>query len=76
MKFIGVDASNQSVILELFSKSLDKDGFIIEKKTDKRLICPYSNTPIKGDNFSILPGSATFVNNNFFCFSEHIARHR
>lgn len=75
MKFLQVTPSNKETILELFSKDIDKEGFIIEKKSGKRIICPYSKQEIQSDSFSILPGSATFVNNMSYCFAEHIATH-
>ncbi|PKP54573.1 MAG: hypothetical protein CVT90_00570 [Candidatus Altiarchaeales archaeon HGW-Altiarchaeales-3] len=75
MKYMQINNSNKGVILELFGKSLDDDGFIIEKKNKIRLICPYSKEHIRGNNFSILPGTATFVNNKPYCFAEHIVSH-
>ena len=75
MEYIQVNDSNKEVILELFGKSLDDDGFIIEKKTSIKLKCPYSKEYIHGNNFSILPGTATFVNNKAYCFAEHIVSH-
>jgi len=75
MKYIQVKETNVDVILELFSKEKDPEGFIIEKKTKKRLICPYTREAIRANNFSILPGSATFVKNEPFCFAEHITTH-
>jgi len=75
MKYLQVNDSNKGVILELFGKSLDEEGFIIENKNKKRLVCPYSKEHILGNNFSILPGTATFVNNYPYCFAEHLAYH-
>ena len=72
MEFLQVSSSNKEVILELFSKVIDKEGFIVEKKTGKRIHCPYSKEEINSDNFSIIPGSAIFVNNLSYCFAEHI----
>jgi len=75
MKYLQVNEPNKDIILELFNKGIDKEGFIIERKTGKRLLCPYSNMNIKINDFSILPGTATFVNNRAYCFAEHIASH-
>jgi len=75
MEFLQVNPSNKEVILELFSKAIDKGGFITEKKSGKRIVCPYSKEDIHSDSFSILPGSATFVNNKSYCFAEHITTH-
>ena len=76
MEYLQVTSSNKKTILELFSKDTDSNGFIIEKKSGKRVICPYSKQEIHSDSFSILPGSATFVNNMSYCFAEHITTHR
>lgn len=75
MEFLQIDETNREAILELFHKSLDKEGFIIEKKTGKRLVCPYSSEDIHVKSFSILPGSATFVSNKSYCFAEHLVFH-
>ena len=76
MQFIQIDNSNKDTILELFNKTVDKEGFIVEIGTGKRLMCPYSKKPIHKNSFSILPGSTTFVNNEIYCFAEHIASHQ
>ena len=76
MKYLQINDVNKDVILELFSKAVDEEGLIIEKKTGKKLICPYSKQNIHINDFSILPGSATFVNNKIYCFAEHIASHK
>ncbi len=75
MKYLQIDESNKDIILELFSKDVDKEGFIINRKTGIRLVCPYSKMNIEVNDFSILPGTATFVNNHAYCFAEHIASH-
>ena len=76
MEYVQVTNDNKSVILELFSKQTDNEGYITEKKTGKRLICPYSKKEIKVESFSVLPGSAIFVNNEPYCFAEHLAKLR
>ena len=47
IKYIQINDSNREVILELFNKSIDGEGFIIEKKTQIRLTCPYSKQNIR-----------------------------
>ena len=76
METIQINNSNKSAILELFGKAVDKENYLIEKKTGKKLICPFSNEHIKVNSFSILPGSALFVNNYYYCFSEYMAKNR
>ena len=76
METIEINDSNKLAILELFYKSVDSEGYIIEKKTNKRLVCPYSNENIPASNFSIIPGSAIFVNNYYYCFAEYLASKR
>lgn len=72
MEYIQVTKENIDTFLELFGKDRDKEGFIIDKKTGKRLFCPYSGNYIHSDDFTILPCSATFVSNKSSCFAEHI----
>lgn len=74
MEYIQISDSNRMTILDLFNKSVDSEGFIIDKVTGKKERCPYSKQHIKKDNFSIIPGSAIFVNNYPYCFSEHIVK--
>ncbi len=75
MKYFQINDSNKDIVLRLFNKTTDSEGYIIEKRTSNRIVCPYTNQNIKVSDFSILPGSATFVNNRPFCFAEHRARH-
>ena len=76
MEIIKIDKSNINALLELFEKDLDKEGYITEKKSGEKVICPYSGEPVNADDFSIIPGSATFVNNYYYCFSEYLAKNR
>ncbi len=75
MEYIQINISNKETILELFGKKTDEFGYITSPE-GKRLMCPYSNEPIHKDNFSILPGSAIFVNNRPFCFAEHLVNQK
>jgi len=72
MEYIQITESNRYVVLELFSKSTDKDEVIIKERTGKRIVCPYTKQNISIKNFSILPETATFVNNKSYSFAEHI----
>jgi len=75
MQYLQITDSNRNTILELFNKSVDSKGWLVEKKTGKNLVCPYSKELIHVSNFSILPGSTTFVNNRFYAFAEHRVSH-
>jgi len=73
---IEITESNKPAILELFNKTVDEDGFIIEKKTGKRLVCPFSKKEISASDFSILSGSSIFITNEYYCFAEYLAQQR
>ena len=73
MKYVKIDETNKGVVLELFQKFIDSEGFIIAKDTSRRITCPFTHLPIRADGFSILPGSAIFVNNTSFAFAEQRA---
>ena len=75
MNYINITDSNRELILELFDKTTDGAGYIVESATEKKIICPYSKKSIHIKDFSILPGTATFVNNFPFCFAEHRTMH-
>lgn len=75
MDVIEITEDNREVILDLFDKGVDSEGYIIEQRTGNRLMCPYSKQEIKVDSFSILPGSCTFINNSPYCFTEHMVDH-
>jgi len=75
LKFLQIDQENLEAILELFEKAVDKEGFIIYKKSGQKVECPYSNRPIPVRDFSILPGSAIFVNNDAYCFAQYRIKH-
>lgn len=57
MKTIVFDDTTQKFILSIFDKTLDKDGYIIEKKTKKRVLTP-SGDEVHINNFAgFTPGS-------------------
>ena len=76
METIEITEENKPAILELFNKTIDDEGYLVEKTTNMRLVCPYSNQHIKADDFSVLPGSAIFVTNQYYCFAEYLAQKR
>ncbi len=75
MQYLEINDENKKVILELFDKGIDEEGYIVDGVTGQRVICPYTKEQITSDDFSILPGSATFVKNKSYSFAEHIAGH-
>lgn len=75
MEYLQITEDNAKIILELFNKDTDKDGFIVDKKTGKKIKCPYSKKPVHYKDFSILPGSAIFVNNTAYCFAQYRVAH-
>lgn len=75
MKGIEINDRNKETIFEVLGKCVDSEGYIMEKRTKERVICPYSKTPIHSSSFSIMPGSFIFINNYSYCFTEHIAKH-
>ncbi len=76
MKTIEITETNIATVLELFNKDIDDEGYIIEKRTGERLVCPFSSSNIHANDFSILPGSAIFVTNQYYCFAEYLSQNR
>lgn len=75
MDAIEINDNNVHSILDMLNKKIDSDGYIVEKKSDKRVKCPYSKESIHHTKFSIMPGSFIFINNYSYCFTEHMAKY-
>jgi|GEM_PF-1896041 len=70
MEYIQVTEKNKDSILGLFRKAVDTEGYIIDTKNKKRLVCAHTKKNIPANDFSILPGSAVFVNNSYYAFAK------
>lgn len=58
-------------VLQLFGKSLDDAGYIIESKSGERVVSPH-NEEIHIDDFAgIRPGSEIFLTNDLPSLLEH-----
>ena len=75
MDVIEINEKNLDSVLKLCGKEIDSNGYIIESKTKKRVNCPYSKKKIHSSSFSVMPGSFTFINNEPYCFTEHMAKY-
>jgi hypothetical protein len=75
MEYLQISEENREDILEMFDKTTDKEGFIIDKRTKKRIKCQFSKEEINiKDNFSILPGSSIFIKNNDLSFARYLVK--
>lgn len=67
----GSDLISKKAILQLFSKSVDDEGFVIELKTGARVVTP-NNEEVHVDKLgAIRPGSEVFVTNDLPSLLEH-----
>ncbi len=57
MKTIVFNDSTRDLVLELFDKSIDSDGFIIEKDTGRRVLTPKGFEVRKEEFAGFVPGS-------------------
>lgn len=64
-----------SNLLEKLGNSVDEDGYIIDKKTNRRVESnDFAEVKIKRLG-AILPGSKTFIRKNIASFSEYLSTH-
>ncbi|HEU4914311.1 MAG TPA: hypothetical protein VFT16_02795 [Candidatus Saccharimonadales bacterium] len=60
----GNTVESKKAVLQLFGKSVDNEGFIIETRTGERVVSP-QNEEVHIDKFAgIRPGSEIFVTND------------
>lgn len=64
MRTIVFNEDVKDFVFEVFNKSVDKDGYIIENETGSRVITPEGNF-LKNEEFAaVVPGSEVFVTND------------
>ncbi|MFA4957301.1 MAG: hypothetical protein WC556_10075 [Candidatus Methanoperedens sp.] len=75
ISFIEVNNEEKKLLLDILDYGVDAEGFIIDKKTKKHHICPFSNTPVSIDDSSLLPGSTIIINTTALTLSEYFSRY-
>ncbi len=58
------DKASARFILDAMNKSVDNDGFIIEKESKKRVLTPDGKELELNDFLGIIPGSEIFLKND------------
>lgn len=74
MNTIIFDDDVKDFIYGVFDKGVDKDGYIIEKDSDSRVITPEGNFVQDGEFAAIVPGSEVFVTNDMPSLLKHVNR--
>lgn len=73
MQLLEINSRNTEFILELFDKELDHEGFIIDKETKQKVICRYTNNPIKKETLGgVLPGSNIFIEDSDIAYAGYV----
>ena len=75
MEVIEINEKNQSVIFDIFDLAFDEEGFVVDKLSKQRIICKYSDQPIKKETLAIVGGSELEINNFSFCLSEYLTEY-
>lgn len=70
-EFLKLNDEQKLVLLRSLDYNLDSMSFIVDPNGDK-VICPYSNRPVKFKDASILPGSTVIINTSLITLSEYI----
>ncbi|MBU0471716.1 MAG: hypothetical protein KKF65_03765 [Nanoarchaeota archaeon] len=61
---------DKKILLETLGYAIDEGGFILSADKD-RAICPFTNSPIKLEDASIMPGSLIVMNTTPVTLSEY-----
>lgn len=74
-KLIQLDNRKRTQVLEKLGYFVDDEGFIINKKTKKEVICKYSEEKVHINTAAILPGSALVINVTPLTMSRYFVDH-
>lgn len=75
ISFIEVNNEEKKLLLDILDYGVDEEGFIIDNKTKKHHICPFSKTPVSISDSSLLPGSTVIINTTALTLSEYFSRY-
>jgi len=73
--YLKLNDEQKSILLKALDYGIDSKGFIIETKTNKKVLCKYTNKPVSLNNASILPGSTIIINTSLITLSEYTSEY-
>ncbi len=74
MKTIVFSEDVKEFVFEVFNKSVDEDGYIVEKGNKSRVITPAGEHVPSKDFAAIIPGSEVFVTNDMPSLLKYVNR--
>lgn len=72
MKTIVFSEDVKDFVFEVFNKVVDKDGYIVEKDTNNKVITPEGDFIQNRDFAAVVPGSEVFVTNDMPSLLKHV----
>lgn len=75
ISFIELNDAERKALLDVLDYEVDEEGFVVNKRTKKPHICPFSNTKVPLSSSSILPGSTVIINTSALTLSEYFSRY-
>ena len=69
--FTDINIEQKTALMDILGYSVDENGIIFDKETNKQHICPITDEPVSIDNASILPGSTIIINTTELSLSEY-----
>ena len=73
MELLEINDSNIDRLLETFNKTIDEQGFIIDRETKEKVKCRYTGKYIKKENLGgILPGSDIFILDSDVAYARYV----
>lgn len=76
VQLLDLTDAEKKILLDIHGYGVNDEGMVIDLKTKKPVICPYSRKEVKFSNASIVPGSAAIVmNTDVGTISAYLAEH-
>lgn len=73
MELLEINDKNVDVVLTQFGKAIDEEGFIVDKETNEKVKCRYTNRLLKKNTLGgILPGSSIFIEDSDLAYAGYI----
>lgn len=69
--FTDINIEQKTALMDILGYSVDENGIIFDKETNKQHICPITGEQVLIDNASILPGSTIIINTTELSLSEY-----
>lgn len=71
LELVQLDNHDRTEVLEKLGYSIDNDGFVVDSKTKKEVVCKYTKKRVHISTAAILPGSTLVINANPLSMAQY-----